>query len=195
MLKEKQYAIKISFKTIYYLLPVLFILTALLPRQIPTSYAIFSLVLAAILLLSLFLPEKWRKTIWQSVLFLAIPVIVFHGETSPFLAVHSNLYYCYIVFFPVIMTAALLTLKFTRRTKGYQASPLDFLILFIAVIIPNIPDPEIQKFQMGLLATKIITFFFCYAILLGELRKLGGWITITTMAGLILFAMQAFIIF
>jgi UDP-GlcNAc:undecaprenyl-phosphate GlcNAc-1-phosphate transferase len=48
---------------------------------------------------------------------------------------------------------------------------MDFLILFIALVVPNLPDERIQSFHMGLVAAKIIVLFFSYEVLIGELRE------------------------
>jgi UDP-GlcNAc:undecaprenyl-phosphate GlcNAc-1-phosphate transferase len=47
---------------------------------------------------------------------------------------------------------------------------MDFLILFVALVVPNLPDPRIQTWQMGLVAAKIVVLFFTYEVLKGELR-------------------------
>jgi UDP-GlcNAc:undecaprenyl-phosphate GlcNAc-1-phosphate transferase len=52
---------------------------------------------------------------------------------------------------------------------------MDFLILFIVLIVPILPDQRIQSQHLGMLASKIIVLFFSYEVLVGELRgKLGG---------------------
>ena len=61
-------------------------------------------------------------------------------------------------------------LKLTRRQNGFKTTPTDFLILFIALIVPNLPDAQIQSYQMGLFAAKIIAMLFSYEVLVGELR-------------------------
>lgn len=48
---------------------------------------------------------------------------------------------------------------------------MDFLILMIALVVPNLPDPMIRSVQMGELAVKIIVLFFSFEVLLGEMRK------------------------
>ena len=69
-----------------------------------------------------------------------------------------------------------LTLKFTRR-NGFKTTPMDFLILFVALIVPYLPDEKIRDWQMGLVAAKIVVLFFTFEVLKGELRmdtkKLG----------------------
>ena len=71
--------------------------------------------------------------------------------------------------FGVLFIFVILTLKFTKR-EGFKSNPMDFLLISIALVVPNLPDPNIREWQMGLIAAKIIIFFFSYEILKGELR-------------------------
>ena len=72
--------------------------------------------------------------------------------------------------FIFLVLLILLTLKFSRR-QGFQSTPMDFLILFIALVVPNLPDEHIQSFRMGLIAAKTIAMYFSFEVLIGELRK------------------------
>ncbi len=86
--------------------------------------------------------------------------------------------------FGVLALFVILTLKFTRREKGFKTTPMDFLILFIVLVVPNLPDEQIRAYGMGLVAAKIIVLFFSYEVLMGELRgkfKKLGWATTAAM--------------
>ncbi|MDY6953480.1 MAG: undecaprenyl/decaprenyl-phosphate alpha-N-acetylglucosaminyl 1-phosphate transferase, partial [Thermodesulfobacteriota bacterium] len=77
-----------------------------------------------------------------------------------------------------------LTLKYTSRRRGFRTTPMDFLILAIVVIVPNLPDPQIRAYGMGLVAAKIVVIFFSYEVLMGELRgeiKHLGWATMAVL--------------
>jgi len=66
----------------------------------------------------------------------------------------------------------ILTLKFTRRRKGFRVTPMDFLVLFVAVVMPYFPNAYLQSAQMGIVATRIVVVIFSYEVLIGELRGL-----------------------
>jgi UDP-GlcNAc:undecaprenyl-phosphate GlcNAc-1-phosphate transferase len=61
---------------------------------------------------------------------------------------------------------------------------MDFLILVIALVVPNLPDSMIRSVQMGELAVKIIVLFFGFEVLLGELRGSTNRLTLGVLAGL-----------
>ena len=57
---------------------------------------------------------------------------------------------------------------------------MDFLILFIALVIPNLPDERIQSYHIGLIAAKIIILLLSYEVLIGELRRKLNRLGLTT---------------
>jgi UDP-GlcNAc:undecaprenyl-phosphate GlcNAc-1-phosphate transferase len=83
-----------------------------------------------------------------------------------------------------------MTLKFTRRQRGFKATPMDFLILVIALLVPVLPDPRIQSAQMGLLTVKIVTLYFGFEVLVGELRGKLTWLVATTTIALLVIGIR-----
>ena len=105
-------------------------------------------------------------------LYLTIPFVIYLSETDLAAWVSYKLVHPYYnLSFVFLIVFVILTLKFTRRTKGFKTSPMDFLILFIALVVPNLPDERIQSYHMGLVAAKIIVLFFSYEVLIGGLRE------------------------
>jgi UDP-GlcNAc:undecaprenyl-phosphate GlcNAc-1-phosphate transferase len=85
----------------------------------------------------------------------------------------------------------MLTLKFTRRQKGFKASPMDFLVVAIALVVPNMPLAELEPLNLGSLAVKIIVLFFGFDVLVGELRGKMGRLTALVLAGLAILGLRA----
>ena len=75
-----------------------------------------------------------------------------------------NLSYLVLVFFVV------LTLKFTRRRQGFKTTPMDFLILFIALVVPHVLSKYLHIENLTVIAAKTVMFYFSYEVLMGELR-------------------------
>ena len=102
-------------------------------------------------------------------LFLMIPFIIYLGEQNVATWVQPEQLKLYNMSFVILVFFILLTLKFSQR-QAFKSTPMDFLILFIALVVPNLPDKNIQSFHMGLVAAKIIAMFFSFEVLIGELR-------------------------
>ncbi len=113
--------------------------------------------------------KVWASTIIEVSIFLMIPFLIYLGETNVIYLADTALEKAYTYSFGILIVFVLLTLKFSRR-RGFRSTPMDFLILFVALVVPNLPDPRIQTWQMGLVAAKIVVLFFTYEVLKGELR-------------------------
>jgi UDP-GlcNAc:undecaprenyl-phosphate GlcNAc-1-phosphate transferase len=78
--------------------------------------------------------------------------------------------------------------KFSRRKSGFKSSPMDFLIIMLAVVIPNLPDQHFQEYQVGLVAAKVIMLYFSIEVLLAELRGELHRIALSTAISLVVLA-------
>lgn len=169
VLRERNIIIKVSFRSVEYGLPILLTTTCLLSRNIPGYFATVAGILAALMLAAYFIPGLRSTSTMRIGLYLIIPFQVYLSEAG---AADLSLYVhrLYNLTFAVMVMFVVLTLKFTRRRKGFKTSPMDFLVLFIALVVPSITGTHIQDLNMGMIAAKIIVLLFGYEVLIGELR-------------------------
>lgn len=119
------------------------------------------------------LRPEWLGSVLRIIFYLSAPFLLRMGQEAPAEWIDAALLKAHGVGFGLIALFMVLTLKFTRRQKGFMATPMDFLILVIALVVPNVPDPAIRAFHMGALEVQIIVLFFGFEVLAGELR--GNW--------------------
>jgi len=168
-LKEKNILIKISFKSVEIGFIFLLIFNCFLPKHIHIYFSLFSTVILMMVLLTRQFKKDWVSKLLDMTVFLMIPFLVYFSEKNVGYLVDTFLIQAYNISFGILFIFVILTLKFTRR-NGFKPNSMDFLLIFIALVIPNLPDPNIKEWQMGLIAAKIIVFFFSYEIIKGELR-------------------------
>ena len=171
VLKEKNILIKVSFRIIEVGVPSLLLITCFLPASVPSYFALFSIGFLGLICIVWLFNKQWLDMALRFALYLTIPFVIYLSETDLAAWVSYKLLDPYNLSFVFLIVFVILTLKFTRRTKGFKTSPMDFLILFIALVVPNLPDERIQSYHMGLVAAKIIVLFFSYEVLIGELRE------------------------
>lgn len=193
ILKERQLVVKFSFRIFYAGLPLLFIFSCAIPSDVPIYFAIFAAVMALFNIVPLLVESVYPAMAARLALYFVIPFVVFLGEAYPVDWLSDMLNATSIGYYIVMVVLMLFTLKFTRRTKGFKTSPMDYLIIFVAIIVPNLPDQVVRSYQLGLIATKIIVLFFCYEVLIGELRGRLKWVNATTAAGLAILAGKGFL--
>ena len=185
VLKERQIIIRVSFRSLEFGLPALLAATCLLSEVIPGYFAATAGTLALLLIFAAMARPAWSATVMRIGLYLVIPFLIYLAETGtaalatksfslfsifPISDFGHYLHRLYHLAFAVIVVFAVLTLKFTRRRKGFKTTPMDFLVLFIALVVPSITSVHIQNLNMGMLAAQIIVLLFGYEVLIGELR-------------------------
>jgi len=167
--KEKN-IIKVSFMSVEAGFTILFVFTCFLPLNVPRYLSLLSMLFLVIILVVWKMKKTWTKDIMSFTTYLMIPFIVYLSQTNMVDWINYGIVKLYTISFAILAFFSILTLKYTRRRDGFKTSPLDFLILFTALVLPNLPDQKIQSLKMGLIAALIIVFFFSYEILKGELR-------------------------
>jgi UDP-GlcNAc:undecaprenyl-phosphate/decaprenyl-phosphate GlcNAc-1-phosphate transferase len=193
ILKEKNLPIRASFAVLHYGLPLLFAAAALIPAEVPVYGSAAAAGLAAVIGLTWVVRTKWLASVLRLTFYLFAPFLLRIGQEAPAEWIAPALLKAYGIGFGVLALCMVLTLKFTQRKRGFKATTMDFLILVIALVVPNLPDPTIRASQMGQLAVQIIVFFFGFEVLLGELRGNCGRLTIGVLAGLVLLSLRGII--
>jgi UDP-GlcNAc:undecaprenyl-phosphate GlcNAc-1-phosphate transferase len=121
-----------------------------------------------------------------------IPFLIYLSETDVHYIAQTFLHKAYSFSFGILIVFVLLTLKFTRRS-GFKTTPMDFLILFVALVVPNLPDEKIRDWQMGFVAAKIIVLFFTYEILKGESRLNTKKLSLTGAMALVIISIRGLV--
>ena len=169
-IREGFVVIKLSQNTLEIAFPLLLIATCGLPSDIPLLLGMVAGGLSLTLLgTCLFTPKRVDIFLRAGVYFI-LPIVIFYGEVNRLAWLPDNLVRWFSLSFGLLVFFAVIVLKFTRRRGGFTVSPLDFIILFVAVVIPNLPDAAISAYHAGPLAAKIVVFFFVFEVLAGELR-------------------------
>jgi UDP-GlcNAc:undecaprenyl-phosphate GlcNAc-1-phosphate transferase len=169
-IKNRYIVIKTSFKVFETGLTLLLGVTALLPVEVPVYVSALSTGLAALIVFTWFMKSKLIGGALRLGFYFFIPFAVYLSEMDAASQLGKRLADAYNLSFTLLVVFIILTLKFTRRKKGFKTTPMDFIVLFVALLVPNLPGGPVNSHHMSLIAAKIIVFFFGYEVLMGELR-------------------------
>jgi UDP-GlcNAc:undecaprenyl-phosphate GlcNAc-1-phosphate transferase len=170
-LREKGTIVRVSFRIIEFGIPCLLLFTCFLPSDVPQLASYLCLGLIGVLIAVWYFWRKNLGLVLRASLYLFIPYAVYAGGMDTVSWMAGKLTSYYNISFLFLALFIVLIMKFSRRKQGFKSTPMDFLILFIAFVVPNLPVVEIQSYRLGLMAAKIVTLFFCYEVLMGELRR------------------------
>jgi len=192
VLKEENAIIKFSFRAVEIGFIFILLFSCFMPHHINIYFSFFSMAFLGVTLIAWQIKKAWATNIIEIAIFLMIPFLIYFGETDAIYLADTALEKAYTYSFGLLIICVLLTLKFTRR-HGFKSTPMDFLILFVALVVPNLPDARIQTWQMGLVAAKIVVLFFTYEVLKGELRLDTQRLGITGVLALMVISLRGFI--
>jgi UDP-GlcNAc:undecaprenyl-phosphate GlcNAc-1-phosphate transferase len=71
----------------------------------------------------------------------------------------------YQILFGAMAVMVLLCMRFDSQSR-FQTTPLDYLMVFLAVIFPFLPEVSTDISALGLFAVKLIVLFFSFELLL-----------------------------
>ena len=184
ILKEKNLLMRACFPPVEWGVSLLFIAAALVPADVPGYFAALCAGFAAAILFCRFGKRDLIEPALRMAFYLTVPLVLYMGRVEPAQGIPAPMMTVFNLAFGILAFFTVLTLKFTRRKKGFKATPMDFLILVIALLVPHLPVPALASIHMGELAVKIIVLFFSFEVLLGELRGGTGRLGVGVVAGL-----------
>ena len=189
-LRERGTVIRVTFKGFAAGVPLLLFAASLLPRHVPFAFVGITLTAAVVLGGTWLLRRKALGAVLIFVLYLTIPLMVFLSETYPPVWMNELVGRIYTVSFGLFGVCILVIAKFSRRKEGFKSTPLDFLILFIVLMLIKVQGEQLQDLKLGVIAAKIVIFYFCYEVLLAEQRHNYTRVALITFVTLIVFSLK-----
>jgi UDP-GlcNAc:undecaprenyl-phosphate/decaprenyl-phosphate GlcNAc-1-phosphate transferase len=156
-------------------IPFLLIVTAILPTQVPQDIGYTSIALFVIVLVGLSFLPRLAPYFVRGGLYLGSTFLLYVSDDSWMKAI-SPLPMIYHLFFGAITLMVLLSMRIDNQNR-FQTTPLDYLMVCLALILPFLPEVGMDISAFGLLAAKLIVLFFSFELLLhafsNRVRQLG----------------------
>jgi UDP-GlcNAc:undecaprenyl-phosphate GlcNAc-1-phosphate transferase len=186
--RERGLFIMLTFRIVEWGVPLLLLITCFLPASIPSYFSAYTAVLLVGLFLIFFFRKSWMKRAVIVSLYLFIPGLIYLSDTEAWMK--EPLIRIYNLSFLFFLFLVLVTLRLTKRAKGFKLTPMDFLVLFITVVFLALPE---LRLQYGLMAVKTIILFFCYEIIMGEVREKIGKVAVLAVAAYLLVVVRGIV--
>jgi UDP-GlcNAc:undecaprenyl-phosphate GlcNAc-1-phosphate transferase len=190
LIKREGLLVKWTFPVFEIGLPLLLLATCWIAGS-PPDYARYAALFFAMVITAVWVwVRPFTGKVLRGVLYLMIPFAVYLSETRPIVHFESSKQTAFNLLFIVFAVLILLISKFSRRHGGFKSSPMDFLILILAVALPNLPVEEIQEYHLGVVAAKVILLYFSFEVLMAEQRRKLHRIAFATVAALVVLAFK-----
>jgi UDP-GlcNAc:undecaprenyl-phosphate/decaprenyl-phosphate GlcNAc-1-phosphate transferase len=165
-------------------LPLLLVVTCLVPSGLPGYVSWCALAFFGLILAARFFWKERVSDLLRLTVYLTIPIVVYGGTIAPAGWMKGVPLRFYSTVFVLLALLDISVSKLSKRREGFKSTPLDFLIVVIAVLIPNLPEQGLQAYNLGLVAAKIIILYFSYEVLLAEIRMRYDRVMVGTLAAL-----------
>lgn len=144
--------------------PLFLIATVFLPVNVPYDIGYLSTGLFVIVLLGLAFVPKLAPYFVRGGLYLGSTCLLYVSDAS-WLKAMFPIPTTYHLLFGAMAIMVLLTMRFDSQSR-YQTTPLDYLMVCLAIIVPFLPELHADIPSLGLFAGKLIVLFFSFELLL-----------------------------
>ena len=144
--------------------PIFLLVTLFFPGQVPLDVGYLSTALFAIVLIGLSIFPRLAPYFVRGGLYMGSTFLFYVSDASWMQAV-PPIRIAYHIFFGAIAVMVLLSMRFDGQSR-FHTTPLDYLIVCLAVIFPFLPELDTDITAFGLFAAKLIVLFFSFELLL-----------------------------
>jgi len=170
--------------------PFIFIISVVLPETIETDLFVLSVILLVIFLLSLFFSRGEGIPIIEKAVTYVLCVLSVYLLQDP--VISESEYYNYLNYFYILLAIAFaIKVKFSRD-HTFQVTTLDFLVVSLVVVVPNIPDMGFEEAHIGEMALKLIVLFYSSEAVMNIMKNKWGLLRIAIISALAIAVIRGF---
>jgi UDP-GlcNAc:undecaprenyl-phosphate GlcNAc-1-phosphate transferase len=144
--------------------PFLLIATVFLPAPVPQDIGYISTALFAVVLAGLVFLPRLAPYFVRGGLYLGSTFLLYVGDDSWLRAI-PPVPMTYHILFGTMAVMVLLSMRFDSQSR-FQTTPLDYLMVCLALIFPFLPEVSMDTSAFGLFAAKLIVLFLSFELLL-----------------------------
>ncbi len=189
-LRETDLLSKGPYRIIRIAVPGFLIAGAVLSEQVPTDFAFLSTLLLAVLLVTFWIKAIPFNQIERLGIYVTVSFVSYLVETS--LALNDGCATCLHTFFGALAILIAVWVRFTQK-RAFRVSGLDFLIVFIAVVVPNIPGLLEPENVIGAVVIESIILFYAAEILLSQQPRHWDMLRLSIVVALVILGIRGFI--
>ena len=170
--------------------PAFLIAGAALAEAVPTDFALLSALLLAVLLATFWIQAIPVNQIERLGIYVTVSFISYLVETS--VADNNGCAICVHAVFGALAILIAVWVRFTQK-RTFQVSGLDFLIVFIAVVVPNIPGLLQPDNVIGAVVIESIILFYAAEILLSQQARHWDMLRFSLVGALLILGVRGFV--
>ena len=149
--------------------PTFLVSAVLLPGDVPVDLGYVSIGLCMLLAVGCYVSPHARPMLVRAGLYLGATFVIYLLE-QPMPSEWSVLHAPLNGFFVIVTVLIMLTIRFGVKHR-FETTPLDYLMVCLAVVIPFLPEIRIAEINLSVLAIKMIVMFLAVELMLHALSE------------------------
>jgi UDP-GlcNAc:undecaprenyl-phosphate GlcNAc-1-phosphate transferase len=181
-LRSGQRLLKVALYFALITIPAYFLLGVLFVEKVPKDIGVVAWMLLAILLM-LYLKRSGKafSIIEKAGAYIACVFVVYLTQVTPGVLAEYAIYRNTLL--AALAMAVAIGFRFSK--ERFQITPLDFLVIFIALTLPNLPDLNVGESHLGATMGVLIVLFYGIELVLNNIQhrwNLMRFVTCATLA-------------
>lgn len=165
--------------------PLFLVANVFVPGRVPADVGYAALILFTVLLAGQWFLPQYRSHFVRGGLYVGSAFLMYMGEQSGIPDIWP-IYVTQNTLLAIIAILVLLSMRLNRENR-FQTTPLDYLMVFFALIVPLLPEMRADMPTLSILAAKLIVLYFSFELLLhtfAERVKQFGLVSLWVLLGL-----------
>jgi len=168
-LRDKGWLTIVPTQFLTLVIPLVFISSFVFADHVQYDMAVLASVLICIMLTAFIFKLKVAEMLEKAVVYIVSVMSMYLMLLSDYNLEVNNI--INILFF-VMAVAFALRVRFSTD-KTFQITPLDYLVILLVIIVPNLPEAHLGDSSIGEMAVKLVILFYASEAIMGHKER--GW--------------------
>jgi len=176
-LRRDQRLLKAAFYCATIAIPCYFLLGAVFVKRVPRDIGALACLLLGVLLILYFrYRSKPFNIVERAIAYVAAICVVYLVQISPENLAGFTLYRN--ILFVAITLAVVIGFRFSK--DRFRVTPMDFLVIFTALAVPNLPGSNLEAGHVGMAIAMLIVLFYGIELVLNNIWRRWDAMRFTT---------------
>jgi len=168
--------------------PSLLVLSAILANDVKQDMAVLAVFLLIVLFGSVLANSAITGIFEKAVVYIVAVMAIYLLPVNSVGLVGSNI----INWLFVLLVIAFSLRVYFSHEKTFQITPLDYLVIILVIIVPNLPEAHLGDSDMGEMAVKLIILFYTSEAVMGLKKNNWDLLRLGTVTALSILAIRGF---
>jgi len=187
-LRESGWLTTAPTKFLIFSVPLLFLLSSVFTTKIQLDMSVLAGVLLVVVLIVNIISFKYADLFEKAVVYILSVMSVY---LMPLSDEGFEFYNMINILFVIVAIAFALRVRFSYE-KTFQVTPLDYLVIILVILVPNLPEAHLDESGFGEMAIKLIVLFYASETIIGLSEKRMGVLRLGVVTSLSIIAFRGF---